>query len=96
MRHKKIDLNQTKIVEALRKAGASVFSLAAMGKGCPDLLVGYRNRNFLFEVKNPDASASDQQLTEAEQKFALSWSGQVETIRTLQEAVDFILYYKEK
>lgn len=37
------DANQTAIVEALRKCGASVQSLAAVGKGVPDLLVGLRS-----------------------------------------------------
>jgi hypothetical protein len=36
----KIDANQPQIVEALRKAGATVHSLAAVGNGIPDLLVG--------------------------------------------------------
>lgn len=37
----KIDRNQPEIVEALRKAGAFVQSLAGVADGCPDLLVGY-------------------------------------------------------
>ncbi|HJP47915.1 hypothetical protein [Acinetobacter venetianus] len=41
----KIDANQTEIVKALRKFGASVQSLASTGKGCPDLLVGFRGMN---------------------------------------------------
>ena len=35
----KIDDNQAVIVKALRKAGCEVMSLAAIGNGCPDLLV---------------------------------------------------------
>ena len=34
----KIDRNQKEIVAALRDEGASVFSLAAVGKGCPDVV----------------------------------------------------------
>ena len=37
----KVDDNQAAIVEALRSLGASVESLAAVGKGVPDLLVGF-------------------------------------------------------
>ena len=47
----KIDANQTEIVKALRQVGASVQSLASTGKGCPDLLVGFRGVNWLLEVK---------------------------------------------
>jgi hypothetical protein len=36
----KVDANHSAIVEALRKVGCKVLSLAANGKGCPDLLVG--------------------------------------------------------
>ena len=35
----RVDGNQTAIVAALRKAGCNVLSLAAIGRGCPDLLV---------------------------------------------------------
>ena len=43
------DENEVSIIEALRAAGASVTAI-----GQPvDLLVGYRERTFLFEVKKP-------------------------------------------
>ena len=45
----KVDLNQTEIVQALRQAGATVQSLAAVGKGVPDLLVCFRNKLYLME-----------------------------------------------
>ena len=48
----KVDANQAEIVQALRQIGAVVQSLAAVGNGCPDLLVGYRNRLFLLELKD--------------------------------------------
>lgn len=47
----RIDDNQPQIVTALRAAGADVQSLAAVGKGVPDLLVAYGNANHLLEVK---------------------------------------------
>lgn len=52
-RYGHIDANQPEIVEALRKAGASVYSLASVGSGCPDLLVGLHDTTWLLEVKNP-------------------------------------------
>lgn len=42
MRAAKTDANQTAIVEALRARGHRVQSLAGVGKGVPDLLVGAR------------------------------------------------------
>lgn len=48
-RARRRDDNEAAIVEALRLAGASVQRLDAAG--CPDLLVGRRERLFLVEVK---------------------------------------------
>ena len=43
----KIDSNHAEIVAALRGIGAYVMSLASVGGGCPDLLVGFRGHTFL-------------------------------------------------
>ena len=51
-KHGRTDSNQSDIVKALRKAGATVQSLADVGGGCPDLLVGYFGYCILFEVKD--------------------------------------------
>ena len=40
MRAARVDDNHVAVVEALRKAGAMVQSLAAVGDGVPDLLIG--------------------------------------------------------
>ena len=54
MRHAKsrVDDNQQAIVQGLRAAGCTVQSLADIGKGCPDIIVGLRSRNFLLEIKD--------------------------------------------
>lgn len=52
MRAAKVDACQPEIVEALRKAGAMVLSLAAVGKGCPDVLCEYAGRLYLLELKS--------------------------------------------
>ena len=49
-RFSRVDDNQREIVSTFRKHGATVISLAALGKGVPDLCVGYRERNYLVEV----------------------------------------------
>jgi hypothetical protein len=46
------DKNESEIVKALERVGASVTKLN--GTGVPDLLVGYQLRTFLLEVKNRD------------------------------------------
>ena len=51
MRAAKVDRNQTEIVQALRDYGAFVVSLATVGKGVPDLLVGFKRHTILMEIK---------------------------------------------
>ena len=87
----KTDRNQAAIVRALRAIpGVTVRSLAAVGQGVPDLLVGWRGRNYLFEVKDPGASPSGRALTPAEAKFHRTWTGQVRVIFSAQDAMQAI------
>ena len=78
----KVDANQQQIVKALRKVGASVQSLAAIGDGCPDLAVGYRGKNLLLEVKQPKGK-----LTEDQEKFHREWKGDLCVVRSVDEAL---------
>lgn len=59
----KVDDNQAEIVNALWRAGATVQSLAAVGNGVPDLLIGFRGRLSLLEVKDGDKAPSRRRLT---------------------------------
>jgi hypothetical protein len=71
----KIDSNHLEIVAALRGIGAYVMSLASVGGGCPDLLVGFRGHTFLVEIKDGSKPPSARQLTEAQLKFHREWLG---------------------
>ena len=62
----RIDKNHDDIVQALRAVGATVQSLAAVGSGVPDLLVGFRKQTFLVEVKDGQASPSAKKLNPAQ------------------------------
>lgn len=81
----KIDQNQPDIVEALRKVGASVVSLASIGQGCPDLLACKGDKLWLIEVKGPKGT-----LTPDQQRFILNWSGVVHIVRTPDEALRLV------
>lgn len=83
-RHK-ADLNQARIVSALREIGASVEILAAAGHGCPDLLVGYAGANYLLEVKSKKGK-----LTPDQERWHGFWRGQVGVVRTIGEALDVL------
>jgi hypothetical protein len=86
---KRIDANQSKIVKELRALGAIVQSLADLGDGVPDLLVAFRGRNWLFEVKDWRQPPSKRRLTPKEKQWHLSWAtaGQVSVIETTEDAL---------
>lgn len=71
----KIDANQTEIVDALRSVGAKVQSLAAVGDGVPDLLVGFRGSLYLIECKDGKKPPSERKLTDKQEKWHAEWSG---------------------
>ena len=71
----KIDANQVEIVKALRMAGATVQSLASVGKGVPDLLIGFANKTALIEVKDGAKVKSKQQLTPDQIDWHANWRG---------------------
>lgn len=71
----KIDANQPEIVQALRQAGATVQSLAAVGSGVPDLLVGFQGKTALIEVKDSAKPPSARCLTEDQLDWHGKWRG---------------------
>ena len=84
----KVDANQEQIVSALRKAGASVQSLASVGKGVPDLLIGFQNQTLLMEVKDGNKSPSQRLLTEDQMKWHQQWrGGAVSVVDTVDAAL---------
>ena len=75
MRAAKIDANHEQVVSALRAAGASVQSLAGVGKGVPDLLVGYQGQTLLMEIKDGFKPPSARLLTEDQLRWHQNWRG---------------------
>ena len=71
----RIDANQTEIVSALRSVGAKVQSLAAVGCGTPDLLVGYRGDLYLIECKDGTKPPSARGLTDDQKAWHEAWAG---------------------
>ena len=82
----KIDPNQPDIVRALRAAGATVRSLAGVGDGCPDLLVGFRGANYVLEVKDPE-SQRGLMLTPKQEIFFNTWGGQKALVASVLQAL---------
>jgi Holliday junction resolvase len=71
----KIDANHEQVVSALRAAGATVQSLATVGNGCPDLLVGFNRQTLLMEIKDGSKSPSQRKLTEDQVTWHGRWNG---------------------
>lgn len=92
----RIDANQPEIVKALRKAGCSVTSLAAVGQGVPDLLVGWQSKDgdrelVLMEVKDGSKPPSRRRLTEDQQEWHEAWRGRpVAIVETVADALAVI------
>ena len=82
----KIDDNQPEIVAALRKAGWSVQSIASMGCGVPDLLIGRGGLNLLLEVKDGKKPKSKRMLTEDKRDWHESWNGNVRIVECLERS----------
>lgn len=83
----KVDANQRFIVEALRAVGASVELLHAVGKGCPDLLIGYQGINYLLEVKDGAKAPSAQKLTEDQVAWHERWRGRCAVVNDVKSAL---------
>jgi hypothetical protein len=80
-----VDANQGDIVRALRKVGASVAFIHREGQGIPDLLVGYRRRNYVFEVKTLTGELNELQL-----EWHAAWRGRVDVVRSPLQALQAI------
>ena len=85
MRALKSDLNQAAIVRTFKAAGATVQDLHAVGRGCPDLLVGIRGKTYLVEVKSKGGK-----FTPAQVEWWWNWQGQAQVIRSCLQVVEFL------
>lgn len=86
----KVDANHNEIVDALRDAGCSVLSLAAVGRGCPDLLVSaavYPYDLALLEIKDGNKPPSQTKLTAKQKTFRDTWNGPIHVVKSVDEAL---------
>lgn len=88
--HARVDRTQAEIVAALRQLGASVTPIHALGHGVPDLLVGWRQRWYVLEVKDGTLPSSKRQLTEEEQRWIAAQRAPVYVVGSVTEAIGFL------
>ena len=88
---KRTDRNHKQIIDQLRKIpGISVFSTHTIGKGFPDIVVGYKDQNYLFEIKDELKPASQKKLTLAEICFQMNWKGQYDIVENFTQILSII------
>lgn len=77
------DSNQAPLVKLARRIGATVRIATALGKGFPDLVVGFRGSTRLWECKKPGGELRDDQAD-----FHRDWRGApVEIVRTADDVI---------
>lgn len=86
-RNARTDDNHAQIVRALTDCGCTVQSLAPVGDGCPDILVGLRGVTYLMEIKNGAMVASGRKLKPAQVKWHAWWRGHVVVVKSVADAL---------
>ena len=77
--------DRASLIAAFEAAGATVVSLARVGGGCPDLLIGYQGQIALCETR-PDAPIFDVRLA-----WYGAWHGPAITVLYSTEDVARVL-----
>lgn len=84
----RVDDNQGAIVAALRRIGAVVTPLHMVGGGVSDLLVSFRQRWLVMEVKDGSLPPSRRKLTPDEARWIGEQRAPVYIVTDPLEAVD--------
>lgn len=84
----RVDANQSVLVQQLRGIpGCKVAITSGLGKGFPDIVVGFMRVNYLFEIKDPVQPPSGRKLTKDEKKFHDQWAGQIAIVETIEDCL---------
>lgn len=86
----RVDDNQSEIVKAFRKLGATVTPTHMIGQGFPDIVVGYCGVNYLIEIKDGSKVPSQRKLTTDEQDWHDNWKGSVDIVESVSDVVSLI------
>lgn len=84
---RRVDRNQSEIVEVFRKLGCSVAITSKLGGGFPDLVVGRHEKTLLVEIKDGAKPPSARVLTEDERKFRDAWKGSYAVVTCIADVV---------
>jgi len=87
----KVDDNQKEIVKAARKLGCSVAITSQLGKGFPDVVIGWNGVNYLVEIKDGNKPPSARKLSPDELEFQAAWQGQYDVIESIDDLLLLLL-----
>jgi hypothetical protein len=86
----RVDGNHAEILRAVRAVGATVLDTHQL-PNCFDALIGYRGREFIFEIKDPAQPPSGRKLTPGELSFKNTWRGsEYHVVETTEQAIKII------
>ena len=88
MRHaKRTDENHAAIVAEIRTVlpDATLLDLSGSGKGCPDVCIGWKGRNWFYELKNPGQPPSKRKLTPMQSELHQGWQGHMAVAHSAAE-----------
>lgn len=91
------DANHNAVVKALEMVGCKVQDLAAVGEGCPDLLIGIPTVRALafVEIKDGDKSPSRRALTPDQVEWHQEWDGYpVHIVESVSDALAIVAAIK--
>ena len=86
----RLDSNHAELVKAFEKLGCSVLSLAGIGAGCPDIVVGFAGLQIMCELKDGAKPPSARKLTEDEERFRMNWKGGYRLVENLDHVQDTV------
>lgn len=86
----RVDGNHPALVAALQQVGATVTSLATVGGGVSDLLVSYRGRWHVLEVKDGNKPPSARKLRPAQFAWMAAQRAPVHVVTTVDEALSAV------
>lgn len=68
---KRVDVNQSEIIQVFKQLGCSVFDTSRVAGGYPDLTIGRNGKTVLVEIKSSEKAT----YTPAQELFMLNWRG---------------------
>lgn len=90
-RRARVDANQKEIVAKLREIGCSILHTHQLGKGAPDIIIGFNNRNYLVELKDGSKTKSQQKLTPDEVEFQNEWKGNYHVCNSFEQVKSILV-----